>query len=447
MHNDLNLNRESPLSFERGAGGEVYASSPGRMDVMGGFSDYSGGLVLQMPITNTTHVSITLRQDYTCNVHSEVVNENQLSTSFKIDELVTHISIEKTKAFFADEKIHWSAYVVGCALLLHHLKKIEFTGADFRISSNVPLGKGVSSSAALEVATMKALAKAFSLDFTGTELPRLAQKVENLIVGAPCGLMDQLASFHGIANHLLPITCQPDVLHKPIAIPSELKFIGIDSGVRHAVSGASYTDVRCAAFMGYSIIAQKLGVTQSQIHTARETGNWGSLPYDGYLCNIPALFFAQQFQTLLPEKISGKDFIKTFGTTTDSITSVLPDKVYSVLHCTKHPVFETERVKQFKSILESLSATGTSESQRQELGQLMYQAHAGYTLCGLNSDRTDEIVELAKQQPGIYGAKITGGGSGGTVCLLAYGKTGEASAKKMHHELEERYQQKLVYFG
>lgn len=449
MYSEPNVNRESPLSSQRRTGGEVFtASSPGRMDVMGGFSDYSGGLVLQMPIANTTQVSVTLRQDFICHIHSEVIHEEPLSISFNAEELLTqHFSIDKARLFFANEKIHWSAYVVGCALLLHYLKKIDFKGANFQVKSNVPLGKGVSSSAALEVATMKALAEAHQLKLKGTELPILAQKVENQIVGAPCGLMDQLASFHGMANHLLPITCQPDILHEPIAIPSQLKFVGIDSGVRHAVSGASYTDVRCAAFMGYAIIANKLGVAQSEMHAAHDSGNWTSLPFGGYLCNISVLEFTQRFHALLPEKITGHDFIKQFGTTTDSVTTIQPDKIYSVLNCVKHPIFETERVKKFKTILENINQRGAAESHVHELGLLMYQAHAGYTSCGLNAERTDEIVSLAKQHEGIYGAKITGGGSGGTVCLLALGEHGEESAKKIHRMMEKKYNQKLVYFG
>jgi galactokinase len=424
------------------------SSAPGRMDVMGGFSDYSGGLVLQMPIANTTEVSVTLRDDFVCSIKSEAANETPLFVSFEIKELISqNFSLDLAHLFFSNEKIHWSAYVVGCGLLLHHLKKINFSGADFRVKSNVPLGKGVSSSAALEVATMKALTQAYELKFTGTELPILAQKVENLIVGAPCGLMDQLTSFHGIPNHLLPITCQPDVLHDPIAIPSKIKFIGIDSGVRHAVSGSSYTDVRCAAFMGYSIIAQRLGVDQHTIQEARDSGNWSQLPYGGYLCNISALEFIQKFQSILPEKISGRDFTNQFRTTIDSVTAIQPEKTYFILNCVSHPIQETERVKKFKSILESVNQQSITKNQLHDFGQLMYQAHAGYTACRLNSDRTDEIVALGKQHQGIAGAKITGGGSGGTVCLLAVGDEGLASAKKIHQHLEEKYKTSLVFFG
>jgi L-arabinokinase len=82
------------------------------------------------------------------------------------------------------------------------------------------------------------------------------------------------------------------------------------------------------------------------------------------------------------------------------------------------------------------------------MGELMFQSHESYSACGLGSKRTSEIVELAKQQysPGIYGAKITGGGSGGTVCLLAVGEEGIQSAKKVHRMMEKSYNTKLGFF-
>jgi galactokinase len=424
------------------------ASSPGRLDVMGGFADYSGSLVLQMPITNSTMVSITLRDDFKCSVTSQIEVHENLSASFDIKSLLTlsDLSLQQVHDFFLDKKIKWAAYVAGCAVLLHQYKKIDFRGADFQVLSNVPLGKGVSSSAALEVATMKALAQAFQINFSGTELPILAQKVENLIVGAPCGLMDQLASYFGSANHLLPITCQPDILHTSVSIPDPIKFIGIDSGVRHSVLGASYTDVRCATFLGYSIIAQSLGVSQHEIQIARESGEWKNLPYGGYLCNISPEEFSQKFQALLPAKISGKDFIQKYKTSTDSVTQVQPEKEYAVLNCTLHPIHENVRVKKFREILEYLDTTQSTLA-LEEMGQLMYQSHDGYTQCGLQSERTEEIVHLAKKAEGIYGAKITGGGSGGTVCLLALGDVGIASAKKIHQQLEDKYGTRLVFFN
>ncbi len=455
MSANSTFNREAPLSRGRGAGlpagqagGEVFtASSPGRLDVMGGFADYSGSLVLQMPISNDTTVSIKLRNDFICRLISHLPDGKQ-ETTFDY-RILEHSNYQTAhQALTKDSKKSWIAYVIGCAFTLEQAKRIDFKGADFSIQSNIPLGKGVSSSAALEVATMKALAAAFGISFSRTELPTLAQRVENQIVGAPCGLMDQLTSYFGKSGYLLPITCQPDILHQPISIPNEIQFIGIDSGVRHAVSGSSYTDVRCAAFMGYSIIAKHLGLSAKDIIHARESGDRKSLPYQGYLSNISPEEFERSFKKILPEKIRGKDFISQNQNTIDPATRVKEDNDYAVFNCTAHPIYENARVVKFMEAIRSINKNGNDHKQLQTLGELIHESHTGYSNCGLGSERTDEIVEIAKEYSthGIFGAKITGGGSGGAVCLLAVGDEGIQSAKKIHRMMEERYRTELSLF-
>lgn len=325
-------------------------------------------------------------------------------------------------------------------LVLQREKKIDFKGADFEIKSSVPLGKGVSSSASIEVAVMKSLEKAFQIKFSGTELPRLAQMAENLVVGAPCGLMDQLASYFGQEGKLLPIICQPDELLPLISIPKELHFMGIDSGVRHSVGGSSYTDVRCATFMGYSIIAKHLGASVDDIKNVRLTGQRSSLPFHGYLSNISVKEFESKFENLLPEKIKGSDFIETFNQTIDPITQVNPDTLYFIRDCASHPVYENDRVHTFMKILNG------KNSDVRRLGELMQESHKSYSACGLGSDQTDEIVEEFEKFPSVSGAKITGGGSGGVVCALAIGSEGINDVLRVHSHFSKKYRMPLKLF-
>lgn len=427
------------------------AAAPGRLDVMGGIADYSGSLVLQMPISQKTCVTVTLRSDYQCTLESKIGADKTLTICVDYRDFLKNnvVDYDFAKAKFKQLKADgWIGYVLGCALALQKEKEIEFKGADFNITSEVPLGKGVSSSASIEVATIKALSEAFDVSFLGTELPKLAQRVENLIVGAPCGLMDQLASYLGEPKKLLPIICQPDLVEKPISIPKGIFFIGIDSGVRHSVSGASYSDVRCAAFMGYTIIARSFGVSTEEILSAKLQHAFSKLPYTGYLCNISVNEFENSFLKQLPTFITGKDFINNFLHSIDSVTTINPETEYAIRECVAHPINENERVHTFKALLLSLNESvkaAERNSIMKKMGELMYQSHASYSQCGLGSDRTDEIVELSKNQPGIYGAKITGGGNGGTVCLLT-DEEGIASAKKIHQMLCEKYKQELVLF-
>ncbi len=432
----------------------VEASAPGRLDVMGGIADYSGSLVLQMPIREKTTVQIRLRNDYQCVLQSETNSGDRLEASVDFRDFLTVGKVDFEFAhqqFKKNPRESWIAYVLGTALLLQKEKQIQFKGADFIIQSEVPIGKGVSSSASLEVATLKALGKAFGLSFTGTELPMLAQKVENLIVGAPCGLMDQLTSFFGEPAKLLPILCQPDKIKPPIPFPADVYFLGIDSGIRHSVSGAAYSDVRCAAFMGYSIIARAVGASNKDILDSISKNDFSKLPYGGYLCNIPLAEFEKKFKRLLPETMMGSDFRSIYECTIDQVTKVNEKTRYSIYHSAAHPIYENERVHRFMEYLLSLQDSIGRPSREillRKMGELMDESHISYSQCGLGADRTDEIVALAKEKAGdgIFGAKITGGGSGGTVCLLAAGQNGKKAVRDLHLYLSKKYKTTPVLF-
>jgi galactokinase len=428
------------------------ASAPGRLDVMGGIADYSGSLVLQLPIRNKTRVRISLRDDYQCFITSNLNYNKKLNVELNYHDLLQAGTVDYAHArnrFKQMGKDSWVAYVLGCALVLQHEQGINFTGANFELTSDVPLGKGVSSSASVEVATMKALAKVFDLTFTGTTLPVLAQRVENLVVGAPCGLMDQLATYFGKEDKLLPILCQPDKVSESIPIPSDIFFAGIDSGLKHTVSGAAYREARCAAFMGYSILAQSLGITKDALEYARQHHDWTQLPYQGYLANITWPEFEEKFRRKLPDTLSGKDFLDRYGVSIDPVTSIDEHLNYPVLSCTTHPVCENHRVHKFVELLQPFSHLDSEEKKKkvlQALGTLMFQSHESYSRCGLGSERTDYIVQRASITKGVYGARITGGGQGGTVCLLGVGDEGRESVTKLHADLCRQYDQELALF-
>lgn len=425
------------------------ASAPGRLDVMGGIADYSGSLVLQKAIAQKTFAEISLRDDYQCNIVSQLSSGERLTFSADYRNYLLNGEVDydyAQKKFKCDQSTSWVAYVLGCVLVLQKEKGIDFKGIDMALASEVPNGKGVASSASVEVASMKALVDAFKLSLADTTLPVLAQRVENLVVGAPCGLMDQLASFFGRADSFLPIVCQPDLIKPIITIPKDLHFIGIDSGIRHSVAGASYSDVRCAAFMGYAMIAHALGLTNQDIIRSKEIG---TLPYNGYLCNISLEEFTQRFEHLLPESISGAAFLEQYGSTTDTVTTVDANKVYQVKACTVHPVYENYRVQQFQeclSILDNVQHDAERNVIIQRMGKYMTEAHDSYSTCGLGTMRTDTLVKLALTKRGIAGARITGGGNGGTVCIMATGDEGISTVYELHQELCEHYAENLSLF-
>lgn len=420
----------------------IQATSTGRLDVMGGVADYSGSMVLQMPIKEKATVTIGHRGYNQLHIKTlDMPDHNELFIDLGELPRTYKAANEYLKQIEGGE---WASYIAGCFLVLINEKHIKLTGVDILVKSEVPFGKGVSSSAAIEVATLKALGELFNIQFTGTELPILAQKAENLVVGAPCGLMDQLASYFGQDNYLLPILCQPDQVFPSIRIPDNLYFVGIDSGVRHAVSGASYGEVRTAASMGYSIIAQKQGVSKQDL----KNGQNHLLPYSGFLSNISPSQYESKYAKSL-NSMYGKEFLNEFGVVTDSLANIKPDTYYNIKASTQHPVYENHRVRFFTELLKLLSDTNYYDL-LPLMGELMYQSHQSYNQCGLGNDYTDMIVEIAHSkgtQSGIYGAKITGGGSGGTVCLMVYGQKGLITAKEILDIYKKQTNQdSLVFF-
>ena len=402
----------------------VVTRAPGRLDLMGGIADYSGSLVLQMPLAVATLVAAQLQEEPCITVRTLAAPGSQVESEVTIPlEILapggTAIDYADARAYFAaDPQRHWAAYAAGALVVLGHEKGVAITrGLRLLIDSSVPAGKGVSSSAALEVAAMQAIRAVYELALQGRELALLCQRVENLVVGAPCGVMDQMTSACGEPDRLLALLCQPAELQAPVALPADLEVWGIDSGIRHAVTGADYGAVRVGAFMGYRIIADlaELPVTRGsddRVHI--DDPQW-----HGYLANITPSVWETVYRDQAPSALDGATFLARYGDTTDPVTRVDPERTYAVRQPTAHPIYEHHRVQLFRALLETPSP---GEAERSLLGELMYQSHASYGACGLGSSGTDRLVEqvrAAGPEAGLYGAKITGGGSGGTVAVLA----------------------------
>jgi len=428
----------------------ISATAPGRMDVMGGIADYSGSLLLQMPIKQTTTVSIQKRNDGVFHFRTRVTKKKTTDFTIHLSAIKDISLIEAGKIIRSVVGGDWAVYVLGCFLVLQKDKKIDLTGANVFIESNVPWGKGVSSSAALEVATMNALNQVYQLSLEKEELAVLAQMSENLVAGAPCGLMDQLSSHLGQKNKLLPLICQPYQVDKAISIPRGIKFSGIDSGIRHAVSGASYSDVRAAAFMSYTIIALNEGASVEELSQARTRGDWDKLPFKGFLSNIPVSVFEEKYISILPEEISGKDFLAQFKLSIDTVTNIDEEKIYRPAVCGSHPVYENARVNEFKTLLKNFKKQDDKQGSLIQMGNLMMQSHESYSAVGLGNEYTDKVVEMvsdAGPDRGVFGARVSGGGNGGTVCILSYGKEGKKAVKEIYRKYKQIKKQTLFFFS
>ncbi|KAK6131981.1 hypothetical protein DH2020_034273 [Rehmannia glutinosa] len=389
----------------------IVARAPGRLDVMGGIADYSGSLVLQMPTREACHVAVQkihptkqklwkhaqARQNAKGQGPTPVLQivsyGSELSNrgpTFDMDlsdfmDGEQPMSYEKARSYFAqDPSQRWAAYIAGTILVLMKELGIRFENSiSMLVSSAVPEGKGVSSSASVEVATMSAIAAAH--------------------VGAPCGVMDQMTSACGEANKLLAMVCQPAEVLGLVDIPSYVRFWGIDSGIRHSVGGADYGSVRIGAFMGRKIIKSVASDLLSQSCANGVTSD--DLEEDGielleteasldYLCNLSPHRYEALYVKRLPETMLGETFLEKYTDHSDPVTVIDKKRNYGLRAATRHPIYEN-----FES-----------------------------SACGLGSDGTDRLVQLVQEmqhskisrsaEGTLYGAKITGGGSGGTVCVV-----------------------------
>ena len=423
--------------------------APGRLDVMGGIADYSGSLVLEMPIAEATFAAIQLNQSDRIEIISlEPGDVDLLEFSLPVHDVQNDkqaIDLNAARDYFVDrDSGNWAAYVAGVFFVLVRELGSRFEkGAKIFIASRVPVGKGVSSSAALEVAAMQAVCAAYQIHLAPRELALLCQKVENQIVGAPCGVMDQMTSNCGETGKLLALVCQPAEIRSQIEIPNAIEFWGIDSGVRHAVSGSDYSSVRIGAFMGYRIIAELAGLRVRR--NASGIVEINDTRWNGNLANVNPAEYEKEFMQRMPDSMKGHEFISKYIGTTDKVTSIESEKTYAIKAPTEHAIYENWRVNRFADLL---SGCVTNDILT-EAGELMFDSHAGYMACGLTEPRTERIVELVRANKigGLFGARITGGGSGGTVAVLARCRSEEAIAKLTKQVADETGDRPYVFHG
>ena len=288
----------------------------------------------------------------------------------------------------------WAAYVLGPIALLAREDGLRLDGLRVLVASDVPEGKGVSSSAAVELASIHAAAACLARPVEPRRFALVAQRAEQQLARAPCGVMDQMTAAFGEANRLLAVLCRPAEIVGALPLAPSLTVWGIESGVRHAVAGDGYRRARCATFMGKELLG---------------------LDRDSYLseCAPSQIAFDD-----LPEHMEGNEFIRRFGAVADEVSVVEPDVSYPVRAATMHAVEEHTRVSLFAELVQ----LETTDRRAELLGELMFQSHASYSRLGLGTTATDAIVHEVRKlgwRNGLVGARISGGGSGGTVAVLA----------------------------
>jgi L-arabinokinase len=398
--------------------GEIWiARAPARLYVIGGIADYSGANVCEAVLGHGVLLALQGRTDRTLRIRTMQAGMKALPVETRIpldyfqsgDGLASYGEVRAL--CLANPLAVWAAYIAGSIFTL--LKEESVTlpyGFNLLLLSAVPMNVGIGSSAAVEIGTLTCLNAYLGLNLDPARIARLGQMAENHVVGAPCGIMDQTAitsARHGCLTHIL---CRPGEVKGELPIPPGTGFVGISSMVRHSVAATPYTDTRIGAFMGRKIINDLRATT-------------GRSPLE-YLTELTVDQFLAEYEHVLPERIVGSKFLARHRTHDDPVTTIQPDATYRVAGPTRHPIEENERVLRFMDALRS-APDGTRDSRHAALvaaGECMFAAHASYRdNCGLSVDEVDFLVEAVRRrgpQEGLYGAKITGGGTGGTVAVF-----------------------------
>ncbi|MBX3278391.1 MAG: galactokinase [Acidobacteria bacterium] len=322
-------------------------SAPGRVNLIGEHTDYNDGLVLPMAIDRRTYVCAAPREDNRIRAVSKAYPH---AVEFEID---AHLPV-------IDD---WGSLVRGVAA--HFLREgRRITGADLLIASEVPVGAGLSSSAAFGIGVGYALLSVAGEMIDPVDLAETIQRAEQEYRGARCGIMDQYISCFGIAGHALLIDCR-SLEYRAVPIPADrTRIVVCDTMVRHNLALGEYNARRAECEFGVELLASQ----RSEIASLR----------DATMSDLDAA------QTLLPEHVYRR--------------------------C-RHVIAENERTDTAARALEA----GNLEI----FGQLMYESHAS-----LRDDyevscrELDLLVEAARVCNGVYGARMTGGGFGGSVVAM-----------------------------
>lgn len=394
--------------------GEIWvARVPARLDVMGGIADYSGANVCEGVLGRGMLVALQPRTDRTLRIRTLQTGNRSLPVETRIpldyfasgDGLSGYAEVRNLCQW--NPLVSWSAYIGGSifTLLKEESARMPY-GFSLILLSAVPMNVGIGSSAAVEIGTLSCLDAYLRLGLSGDRIARLGQMAENHVVGAPCGIMDQIAITSGRCGKLTHILCRPGKVTGTVDIPEGTGFVGINSMVRHSVAGNPYADTRIGAFMGKRII------NDIRARTGKE-------PVD-YLSSLTPDELRAQYAAEIPETILGSEFLTRHKTHDDPVTTVQPDATYRVAGPTRHPVEENARVLQFMEALRRAPSEG--EKALEEAGRAMFAAHESYRdNCHLSVDEVDFLVDAVRKRgpsSGLYGAKITGGGTGGTVAVF-----------------------------
>ena len=339
--------------------------APGRVNLLGEHTDYNDGFVMPCAIGFSTRVAISSRPDRKLVIQSEEFSEK---FEFDLDNLPSRA------------KGVWSDYVVGIAVMLQQMGH-HTPGASLLVRGEVPIGAGLSSSAAIEVASALALMSLNGAKLSLPEVAKLCQKTENVFIGARVGIMDQFISCLGKAGHALLLDCR-SLEFNLIPIPEGVRLVICNTMVKHEHASGAYNRRREECDEGVKLLSR----WYPEIHALRDVS---VEQLERHVAEMPATIFKR---------------------------------------C-KHVVTENRRVQEGAQYL--------IDGEVSRFGDLMRKSHSSLRdLFEVSCRELDVMAEIAESLEGYCGGRMTGGGFGG--CTVNLVKT--SAAEKFATQIAERYQ-------
>ncbi|MEW5658621.1 galactokinase [Streptomyces cinereoruber] len=346
-----------------GAAPDGVWAAPGRVNLIGEYTDFNDGFVLPLALPHTAVAAVSRRDDGVLRLHSA-----------DVDGGIVQLDTDTLEPLSGGG---WAAYPAGVVWALREAGH-PVTGADLHLASTVPTGAGLSSSAALEVVTALALNDLFGLGLSRPELARIAQRAENAFVGVPCGIMDQMASACALEGHALHLDTR-DLSHRQVPFDPAaegLTLLVVDTRVKHALGDGAYAERRAGCEAG----ARALGVRAlREVDAAR-----------------------------LPDALARLD-----------------DE--TVRRYVRHVVSDNARVERVIALLDA--------GDPRAVGPVLTEGHASLRDdLRVSCPELDLVVEAANAA-GALGARMTGGGFGGSAVVLV----GTDRAEKVAAAVEEAF--------
>jgi galactokinase len=349
----------------------VAAYAPGRVEVLGNHTDYNEGYVLSAAINYGTFFIAAPSEDSTCRLVA--------------GDLMNEVAFDAASPASVTEDT-WANYVIG---VFSSLKDLGETSKGFKgmFFGNIPLGAGLSSSAALEVTSGLALGKLYGISIGNIELAKIGQKAEHEYAGVKCGLLDQISSIFGKANSLVMSDFRSlEIQNVPLG--EDACFLMCNTHAKHALVDGEYNERREKCEAAAEFFKDKL---DHRVAALRDV-SWSEW---------------EQYQSEMDDTTARR---------------------------AAHPIGENERVIQGKALL--------AEGRLEEFGKLMFDSHDSSVNYFENScPELDTVVNVAKKIPGVMGARLSGGGFGGSVVALVHPRDVDTIGKAISSAFEKEHGQ------